>query len=508
MRERTFSWRTDDSGVSLTMVLIFVTVVAVVIGAVLSFADVNFKTTIQLRLQSETAAAADGAGQIAVNALRKSLYDGTGDCLGTSDTLKLNQFYDSPTGTKTSAAIKCGLDTDLTVSDGGIPISSANKPPKAILNLSSIDPLVFDPNGHTIRVKGSIYSNDDIFVSGSGRLRATGAIEARATCFGDMQSTPPPDCLNIFDPPYPDPNYSNPPTGGSVPDRSVPSCPLGGPSPKKVTFQPGRYSGFSTRNALNALTRPSGCNNAIFAFGPGIYYFDFDGDWEIETGYVVAGDLVNVNAGTVPKIPGSCKVPAPPDPVPTGGFVAQNPASPAGAIFMLGRTAQIRVSSSADFEICGPYSATRPPIAIFGVDDTIPGVIQDQDGCITNGTCPAIDTQGGANFVVQGTAYLPRANVELSINSPSIQTFSAGVIARSLNLRNNGSVAYPVAQLPDNSAGVGERIVVYLKVYVCPNATTCDTTGTIRLDAKVALTYAPGGTGSPTMTVLTWNVKR
>ena len=506
MRAR--AWRSDDTGASLAMALIFVVVIAVVVGAVMSFADVNFRSTIALRQQSEAAAAADGAGQIAVNALRKSAYTGTGNCFGASNTLSLPNFYDTPSGPQTSAAVTCDFDPDLSISDGGIPINTANKPPKAILTLSSSADLRFDPNGHTINVKGSIYSNDDIFVSGSGDLRATGAVEARGSCSDDIESTPPPDCNN-GGPAFPDPDYVNPPTGVTT-LRSPPAC-TGPGNPKKLTFLPGRYTDVDD---LDDLTKPSGCNNAIFAFGPGIYYFDFDGQWDIETGYVVAGDPVNVNAGTVPTIPGSCQVPAPPNPVPAGGMVAQNPAAPAGAIFMMGRGARIRVASGAKFEICGPYSATRPPIAIFGVDDRINGVIEDQEGCVVGsspfGFCPVIETSGSANFIVQGSVYVPKNNVEITITPPNIQTISSGIIARSLDLTTNGSVSYPVAQLPGNSTGVGLTTVVYLKVYVCPGAATCAASGTPRLDAKVALTDA-SGTPTPNtrkVTVLNWNTMR
>ena len=44
--------RSDDSGAALILALVFITVVAVVVAVVLSFADSSFRTTMALRDQA------------------------------------------------------------------------------------------------------------------------------------------------------------------------------------------------------------------------------------------------------------------------------------------------------------------------------------------------------------------------------------------------------------------------------------------------------------------------
>ena len=48
------------------------TVVALVVGGLLSYADANVKATVALRSQATAAATADGAAQAALNALRRT----------------------------------------------------------------------------------------------------------------------------------------------------------------------------------------------------------------------------------------------------------------------------------------------------------------------------------------------------------------------------------------------------------------------------------------------------
>jgi len=76
----------DDSGASLIIAMIFVTLVGMVSGVLLSFADTGVDTTIQLRKQSADATTAEGAAQVAIDALREGSYsNATGQsCFGSS----------------------------------------------------------------------------------------------------------------------------------------------------------------------------------------------------------------------------------------------------------------------------------------------------------------------------------------------------------------------------------------------------------------------------------------
>src|SRR5262245_58873402 len=85
--------RADDDGAALLIALIFITVVAVAIAISLSVADTSMRTTMALRDQAAYAASADGAAQVAINALRKGSYDGTGGtCFSGGNGLTLANF--------------------------------------------------------------------------------------------------------------------------------------------------------------------------------------------------------------------------------------------------------------------------------------------------------------------------------------------------------------------------------------------------------------------------------
>src|SRR3954454_22982603 len=91
----------NDRGATLLMALVFITVVAVVVGAILSFVDSSMRATVAVRAQAAQAAAADGAAQLALNDMRQSTYgmaDGS-DCFKNgTDTKTLTSFYTTTAG--------------------------------------------------------------------------------------------------------------------------------------------------------------------------------------------------------------------------------------------------------------------------------------------------------------------------------------------------------------------------------------------------------------------------
>ena len=73
----------DDRGTSLVLALVFITVLSLVLMSVLAFADTSMRSTIALRSQTSETAAAEGAAQAAINALRKGTYNGnSAGCFG------------------------------------------------------------------------------------------------------------------------------------------------------------------------------------------------------------------------------------------------------------------------------------------------------------------------------------------------------------------------------------------------------------------------------------------
>jgi hypothetical protein len=132
------------------------------------------------------------------------------------------------------------------------------------------------------------------------------------------------------------------------------------------------------------------------------------------------------------------------------------------------------------------------------------------------GQCAVISTSSSykGSFYIQGTTYTPSAVIDLTLSTVTQQVLRFGVIARSLWVKETGSITYsgPVIEVPDDSPGLGPGgTIVYLNVYVCPAAATCSsTTGKLGLKARV-LIYDASGTPSPPgrqISIQSWATQR
>jgi hypothetical protein len=148
-------------------------------------------------------------------------------------------------------------------------------------------------------------------------------------------------------------------------------------------------------------------------------------------------------------------------------------------------------------------------------------VLRAESGCAVTvpwtgpSGCAAIstDTSYAGRFYIQGTTYMPLAHIDLTLNNPTAQVLRFGVVARSLSIKETGSISYngPVIEIPDNSPGLGiGSTIIYLTVYDCPGVSTCSSSGRLRLRSRV-LVFDPTGTpvaGSRTMNIQSWAVQR
>jgi len=250
----------DDSGSVLVISLVIVTVVALVVGALLSYADSNVRATVALRAQAAEAATADGAAQAALNELSTSTYNNDltsatyPECFGAAaatataegdDVLALPNFVPGSTGAApNSAAVRCTPDPSTGASGDTVPITSANKPGNAILTLSTNAA----ENGLEVKalntslpfnVHGGIISKSNIAVT-DGTLKSSVDVRAQTGCTGNIVSTPPPACngatASVVDPGY-SPETTTVPTYRAVPTNAAANCPG-----KAMTFQPGYYN--------------------------------------------------------------------------------------------------------------------------------------------------------------------------------------------------------------------------------------------------------------------------
>ncbi len=174
------------------------------------------------------------------------------------------------------------------------------------------------------------------------------------------------------------------------------------------------------------------------------------------------------------------------------------------------------------------YTATVKHQGIESVDSmqleltyTAPA-LRAQSGCIVNGpytgggsasTCAMVTAvnNSGNRFYVQGTTYAPQAVLDVTLNNATEPIFRFGVVARSLWVKETGSVAFTgvVIEVPDDSPGF--VFGVYLTAYVCPSSSTCAPGGTPVARARVA--YVDGDPANPVpgarqISVLSWSGSR
>jgi hypothetical protein len=510
----------DDSGATLILALIFITVVSIVTASILSFVDTGMRTTVAVRGEAGQAAAADGAAQIAVNTIRTNTYAGLSGthCFGASDTQNLSNFYTGNDGANYSASVVCQKDDPDSRAGGGY---FGFKPTYSLLTLgtSAGDGITLDRGvsfGGGFSATGDIYSNASIVVHPS--LDTTGSVSARGLCTNNITADGGKHCnLGASES---DPNYSAP-SGPLQPPSTMPKCTLLGGSYQVLTFQPGLYT---DAGVLNGFTGPGSlCSKPILNFTHGVYYFDFsnlNNTWTVADGFVVGGTAntpLDHNIGD--HMPGSCKSPVPPNPMPPGWT---HPAADQGVTFIFGGQSRLNVTDNSilgigpagHVELCGNYSTDSPPLAIYALksDIKVGKTTVMHAGC---DPCDVITSQGlkSGQLEIQGTTYLPKGRIDIGVVVETGQGFNAGVVARSFDISapfsGSGDIG-PVSALP--ASPTTGRTVVYLSVFVCTGAGPCPTGAGVKkqLGLKVGI---GDPNGLPTaakrqVTVYNWSIQR
>jgi hypothetical protein len=507
----------DDSGVSLIFALIFITVIAVITGAVLTLIDANLRTTVAMRSQATEAAEADGAVQIAINTLRNGTYLGAdANCFGVGPTASANLDVKAPfysTVPAAAAVVTCELDTTNT---NLAPINSANRPAVSLLSLGTLadpdDGINLNIRGgggsKDIIVTGGVFSNSELKIP-HGELMSTWATSRGVCDSGAITVSPGPKRCGIgsvADTAGEDPNYAAPPAASAGTDRTTLNT-CDSSKPKLVEFFEGRYTSAAV---LNTSTQ---CDNNVYWFHPGVYYFNFDGVWNVAHGTVIGG---NTTTGTAPDpkkpptLPNACK-----SPVSGSEFAATE-----GVQFVFGKKSQINFTGTAQVELCGRYSGTTAPVVLYGLKTGLGGslpVDAHADCATALASCTVVTSTDGSHddyeVYLQGTTYLPKTAMDLHLKKELQIFFKGGVVAHHLKFDGPGNtvVATPMISTPGFSSSPN-RTVVWLNVYVCPGGGTCDAgTGKLRLRVKVSIVDSPSGevdTGTRQVTVLNWSVQR
>jgi hypothetical protein len=485
-----------DSGASLIIAMIFVTLVGMVSGVLLSFADTGVDTTIQLRKQATEATTADGAAEVAIDALREGSYsNATGQsCFGSSSGLSLPNFPDTGAG---SAFVACSPDeTSGSKSTGSL--NAANTPANAILSLGGISSsesgvqVTATAASNTMVVKGGVFSDSAITVT-PGTLRSDTSIVAQSNLCNPASAMVSPNTNCVSSTPLSDPGYA--PLVGSLTAPAMPTCSSAG---GLAIFSPGLYT---------SATTLSSCDNNTMWFKPGVYYFNFPfnkATWTMDTGALVGGTPTTTLTAATPVMPGSCESPL-------------TSTSASGVQFIFGGYSALDIRGTAKVELCGSYSSTAPPIAVYGLKSAV-GTVPAETGCITTvAGCPLLSSSDSAltsAMYVQGTVYAPRALVALSYGqSGSLATgqyMKDGIIARSISASLSGVSPTGVELAPQTLGPKGAETDVFLQVYVCPGVATCSAaTGGLRLESKVGVgTAIPVVPGARSVRVYSWATQR
>jgi hypothetical protein len=526
----------DDAGVTLLLVLLIVTTIGLVSGAMLSLETTGIRTTIALRDQGASAYAADGAAQVAISKLESATSAGTtctaGIPLGTST----NVFYTTP-APSSAAAFNAYVSCAAGAGGTGGPTSPNASPGNALLTLGDGKDgedgvLVSSGSGSgAVDIRGGIFSNSDInlesrnYGADGGYVTNTATSSytfARGTCNTSRishtsQTSSPPTC-----------SYSAPDTRGSDPGTLTPhgatyNTPAVAPAngtigscDKNATYQtvtPGR---FTSAAALDALT---GCTQNLVNFTPGTYYFDFHDSgknsthvWNIQDTFIIAGKstLALTSTPSATQMPTACLLPT-----------APTASNATGVMFVFGGDSQVVVQNSKNgrgndgfLTICASKSDNGPPIAVYGLKTALGGSypVSAQSGCITNpppqsNQCALITTSTDTTaLTIQGTVYVPLAGVVLILNDSTGPILRWGLIARTLIVVTlGGNLAANVIDIPDSAADPTPiPDLMYLNVFVCPGTSTCTASGTLRLRAKVKLSSATPRVA----TVLSWSTQR
>lgn len=537
--------RGDERGAALIVVLVVVMVIAVGGAALLTFSGTSIATTVALRGQAVDSYAADGAAKVAVNQLRVDGFNGVADGCSTSTTVVLSNFYPSTTGPlTTSAAVKCTPDA----ANVGSGVGSNSSPGSAMLSLGigtggEAGILTDSVNNETFKVRGGIFSNSTIQLTGNnksvienlstdsyvfamGAITGPGSIKVPAppstTTVTANYSTNPQSALDRrgMDPqvvPGHGTSFDAPPAPTTL--ATVPPC-----TGKKVYEL---YAGlYESAAALNALTSAdSSCYGSIVHFNPGNYYFYFKDaagghKWTTSAAWVVAGTARNLPL-TVTSPPAMTQA----NPSCVGPEAAAATVT-SGVEFIFGGDSRMDFtkngSQNGNIEICASKAVSGPPVAIYGLKAPIgsgPWVVPALTGCLTatpyarpgSATrCALIQSyqDPSPSFTVRGTVYAPTAAIDMVFNNSAAQYFQWGLIARTIQIDSTGSasaLANATISVPNTApAPFALPNIMYLDVYVCPNSSTCASTGKVLLKAKVQLS----ATAPTTTTVLSWSVQR
>jgi hypothetical protein len=555
--------RRDERGTSLVIVLMIITLVSLVMGVVLAQEGASVKATDALQDQSSNNYGADGAGQAAVIQVKTGQF-----ACASADTSTLNLGHGSsspfyrPVGTggqPLNAVAACTPDSTsgvtTTVTGTQMMVGPANTPTAAITTVgtTALDG-VAALNLFTLCVQGSVVSYTTIGglltagVNSAGSPTAcpntaspTVTVQAAGSpLLGPLLSPIPTGCgllTGLYLTPC-TPLASTPPVP-TVPDpsqaASTPTPPICATSGGKTyaAFVPGLYTA-ATSSTTWSLSTPCASGKKWVApdvewFSPGVYYFNFGSTtWTLPAALVggtpatpAGAPIAGLNPAVastlsalsqMPSGEGKCIPPTAQTAAGEGGveFVF------GGASTMTGMTPSFLSTTSTDLDLCATYSATSPPVAIYGVNKSgLP--IPAESGCVATPGCvgatksilnwPVVPLVGlpevDQTFHIDGYVWAPAAAISIAFVTAKGQAFNWGVLVRTFSLL--GLNWLTMAGLPAANPGLVTThtySIRYVNVWTCAaSSTPCAQSGPPNVQIKLQQT----GTA---WKVLSWSERR
>jgi hypothetical protein len=552
---------TGDRGTSLLIVLMIITFVSTVTGVILSQEGTSVKATETLRTVSSTYYGSDAAAQAAVTQLKNGQFACASAATSTLTFGGGSTPFYQPVGTSSgplNAVATCTPDTTTgvtaTVTGSGTMVGPANTPTAALTTVGStaFDGILAAVGGptFTVCVQGSVVSYTTITAWVSAGTNTKGSATAcpdqpnpttSIQAYGSPLVNPlltgagcgasyfPQDqCIGLATKPPPIPTVPDPGVPITVTNPAV-ACQTVG-SKIYAAFLPGRYT------QVSLLNLPCGgkAANTLEWFTPGVYYFDFGSTTWTLPATVVGGTPTNAsgqpitglnpatktlsNLSQLPSGEGKCVPPTAQTQAGEGGveFVF------GGASTMTGMTPNILTPfTSTDMDICATYSATSPPVAIYGATQDLNegGVtVPKQSGCVALQVClgspPSLlnwplfssiglPTLADQTYHFDGYVWAPAAGMNLNYATAKGQAFNWGLLVRSFTTL--GLTSMTMAAVPAANPGLVTTYsysVRYVNVWTCAASVgACPQTGAPNVRIKLQQTGA-------TWKVLSWSAPR
>ena len=388
--------RREDEGAALLIVVAFVFVLSLVIGAIATNADTSIRSTQAVRDVRSTNYALDAGVAGAIQAIRPDLTQGVAP--GYTNGSNMCSNYNAPPTNGMNVTVSCvgeqGVQGQYDSGAFTPTVNGNNIPPVALqTTANNSEPGVYlDANGE-FRIHGSVQATSDVRAcTNSGFTKCSGGSNgATLTVEGTVVAGNCIGTIKTYGPPYPP---------GTL-DSSLKSCPNGTPSaipaylpdfaspPAAVSAVPtcAQATGnlltmpigtYTDATKLNALTTGS-CANKIIWFPPGKYFFNFSNagshEWDLAdaTDRVVGGTPFGWTADASARVSDIPKANATNpayhacitdfDAVPRGA----NPNN-LGVQFAFSGDSHLNIQpAGGNFEICAQPSTTSQEIALLGM---------------------------------------------------------------------------------------------------------------------------------------------